>query len=280
MNIGFDAKRALNNHTGLGVYSRNLLKPVQNGCAQWIKASSNNLDSALAEGNLLSHINTILGPDTESFIRSLVVHTHTNNSGTFATIAGIVVLLIGATGMFGELTDDLNDLWDVPVPARTKKPFFKNILAFLKKRLHLFIIFPVLSLAAVASLASGVLLSSLGTLVNSFFPASASLFELLSYAASIVITTVLFAMLYRFLPAVKLRWRSIVPGAFFTALLFLLGEFFIAYFLKQFANLPLFGPAGAVIAILIWIYYSSQIFFIGASFTYLYSKRHISGGKH
>jgi membrane protein len=178
-----------------------------------------------------------------------------------ATIIGFITLLIGATGLVGELQDSLNTIWNVENKSSS------GILGILRQRL--------LSLGMILGigflLLVSLVVSALLTSVASYWKAAA-FYEVFNFGLSLVVITVLFAALLKFLPAVKIPWRTVWIGAFVTALLFTIGKTLIGLYLSKSAVASSFGAGGSLVIILVWVYYNAQILFLGAEFTQVYSK--------
>jgi membrane protein len=221
-----------------------------------------------AHGQLLAQLSEVVGPDAAEAIGSLVQNTNIQTASVLATVIGVFTLLMGATGVFGELQASLNEIWDVKPKAA--KDFGAGVLGLIKTRLvslamvlgiGLLLLITLIASAALAGLARRVLGEEFATVgqVSNF---------LLSFA----VTVIMFAALYRVLPDLKIAWRDVWVGAMFTALLFSIGRLLIGLYLGLSSGTSVFGAAASLVVLLIWIYYSAQIFFFGGEFTQVYAR--------
>ena len=218
-------------------------------------------------GELTKQLTVLLGQDGAKAINDLIANARKPSSGVIATVSGVVALILGATGVFAELKSSLNLIWDATPKIST------GVLGFLKDRL--------LSFAMVASIGFLLLVSLLVNTVisfmSNFFSGALTIppFVLQSTytLASLVLTTFLFALIFKVLPEKKILWRDVWLGAALTAVLFTIGKFAIGAYLGSTSVLSSFGPSASVILILVWTYYSSIILFFGAEFTEVHSRK-------
>jgi len=222
-----------------------------------------------ARGRITDELRTLINDDAAVMVEDLIANARRPGAGLVATIIGVVTLLLGASGVIGQLKDSMNTIWEVgPKPGR-------GILGLLKDRF--------LSLAMVLGigfllLTSLVLSAGLDAVSEFAFGEDAGFpLQALNFVASFAVITLLFAVIYKVLPDVKIAWRDVWIDALVTALLFNLGKFLIGVYLSRSTTASVFGAAGSLILILLWIYYSSQILFFGAEFTQVYANRF--GGK-
>jgi membrane protein len=216
----------------------------------------------VARDRIMTELNTLLGKEGGSAIGEMLQQQQQQPSkNIIATIIGLITLLIGATGVVGELQDSLNTIWNVENKSSS------GLMGMLRQRLlSLGMILGIGFLLLVSLVVSTVL-----TGVASYWQ-SAAFFEILNFVLSLAVITVLFAVLLKFLPAVKITWRTVWVGAFVTALLFTIGKTLIGLYLSKSAVASSFGAGGSLVIILVWVYYNSQILFLGAEFTQVYSK--------
>jgi membrane protein len=188
-----------------------------------------------------------------------------DGSSSFATIAGVASLFFGATGAFSALQDALNLIWEVPASARgyIRQFFFKRLLSFMAVMMA--------GLLLLISLLIGAGISAAGRFIPQALPATEFLLQAVSFLVTLVLVTVLFAMLYRILPDSWVAWRDVWTGAAVTALLFSIGKTLIGLYLGHSSSSSPFGAAGSVVVFLLWMYYSAQIFLFGAEFTEVYA---------
>lgn len=221
------------------------------------------LGHAYIQNELTRQIAGAIGTASAEFIRSVLASTLADTAGIWVSIISFVILVVGTLNMLRELRSSMDDLWDAP-DEDARAPWLKN---YVLTRLVSLSLIPVLVFLLIVSMVFSALLSFAG-------PNATFLLKLGNSLFSLAITTSLFAFIYRFLPTRKLPWKEILTGAFATALLFAAGKYVIGLYLGEFAGVSVFGAAGAFIVILLWIYYSVQIFYFGASMTYVWSKRH------
>jgi membrane protein len=216
-----------------------------------------------AQGQLLGQIRGLVGEQGGKAVQEMVAHAAQPSAGGLATALGIIMLLFGAMGLFGQLQDALNTVWEVqPKPGR-------GVLGFLKDR---FLSFSMVLGVAFLLLVSLVINAWLAALAGLFGDWQASVLGyLVNGAVSFVVITLLFAMIYRFLPDAEIAWKDVWLGAVITSILFLLGKFLIGLYLGHSSVGSVYGAAGSLAVLLVWLYYSSQIFLFGAEFTKVYA---------
>jgi len=181
-------------------------------------------------------------------------------------------LLFGALGVFGELQNSLNTIWEVkPKPARG---FLDGIKRFIVDRLLSFTLVLGIGFLLLASLVVSAALSALGEYIGARWPPADFWLELINFVISFAVVTLLFAMIFKFLPEVDIAWKDVWLGAMVTSALFSLGKFLIGFYLGRSEVGNTFGAAGSLAILLIWIYYSAQILFFGAEFTQVYANRY------
>lgn len=222
-----------------------------------------------ARGAISEQLGGVLGSDGAATVESMVESAAAPKSGLLATIIGVGVLLFGATGVFGELQLSMNAIWNVP-----PKPG-GGIMDFLRRRfLSLSMVFGAAFLLMI-SLVLSAGLSALGGLVG-FVPGAPLLWRLLGEGVSFLVVTALFSMIFKVLPDADVKFRDVWLGAAFTTVLFLIGKFGVGMYLAQADVASSYGAAGSVVVMLLWVYYSAQIFFFGAEFTHAHAKWHHS----
>jgi membrane protein len=226
------------------------------------------LGAEAVRGEIVAQIGGTVGRDTAEFIETLIANASEPRSGIIATVVGVVTLLLGATGVFGQLQGSLDTIWRVePAPGRGLRGMLKD--RFLGFTLVVAIGF-LLLVAFVASTAIG----AASSLIGDQLPLSAVWLSLLDFLLSFAIITLLFAAIFKVLPRVELTWRDVWSGAAFTSLLFNIGKLIIGWYLGTTGAGSAFGAAGSLIVLLLWVYYSAQIFLLGAEFTKVYANRY------
>jgi membrane protein len=222
-----------------------------------------------ARGAIMDQLDGILGSDSAATVESMIAGADKPRTGLIATAMGIGVLLFGSTGVFMELQSSMNAIWDVePKPGG-------GVMAFLRHRaLSLAMVLGIAFLLLV-SLALSAGLTALGSALEPYIPGAPIVWELVMFGASFLVITVLFAMIFKVLPDVNIRYRDVWIGAAFTAALFVLGKFLVGIYLERADVATSYGAAGSVVVMLLWVYYSAHIFFFGAEFTQAYA--HLNG---
>ena len=208
-------------------------------------------------------ISDMVGIDGASAIRTILTNSTTTESSLIATAIGVVTLVISATGFFVQLQDSLNAIWNVEGSNA-------DLMSFVKKRLLSFGMILGIALLLLIALVISAALSAVTTFFADLLPAL--IMHGVNLAASFAAITFLFAIIFKVLPDVKIRWRDVWLGAAITALLFSIGKTLIGIYLGQSAFSSTYGAAGSLMVLLVWIYYSTQIFFIGAEFTQVYTR--------
>jgi len=221
-----------------------------------------------ARGQVFTQIQGLIGAQGAQAIEATITNANRVEGGSFATLVGIVTLLVGASGVFGQLQDALNTIWEVtPKPGRSIKNFLRT--RFLSFGMVLVIGFLLLvSLVATAALAA------VGTYMSGLIPNLAPLWAVVNFVVSFAIITCLFALIYRVLPDVHTAWSDVWVGAAFTAFLFIIGRSLIGLYLGSTAIGSAYGAAGSLVIILVWVFYSAQILLFGGEFTQVYARRY------
>lgn len=218
-----------------------------------------------AQGQILSQIQGLVGKNGAEAIQALLAAARDPKAGAFATIVAIVLLFAGASSVFVELKSTLDDIWG------TNKSTTSGISILLKTRLLSISLVMVLAFLLLISLVISAVLGMLQSYVGGFWSSSAMLFNIMSNLFSFSVIACLFGMIYKLLPDAPLSWHDVIVGSLFTAMLFTLGKYFIGLYLGNSAVDSSFGAAGSVVALMLWVYYSAQIFFFGAEFTRQYA---------
>ena len=217
------------------------------------------------QGDSLSYVNrhiaSIVGSNAATAVTSAIHSIRSSGGGTFANIISVVVLLVGASSVFGQLQTVLNRIWGVqPKPGR----FWRDLL---KQRLISFAMVIGVSFVLLVSLILSAILAMITDYFSYLLPGLGMFWQLLDAGLSLSIITFLFAAIFKIVPDVDVAWREVWLGAVITALLFVFGKTAIAYYLGRSGVESAYGAAGSVLVILAWVYYSSQILFFGAEFT-------------
>ena len=219
-----------------------------------------------AQGRIAEQIRGLVGDKGAEAIQAMLQSAGAQKStGVVATVVGIATLLFGASGVFGELQDALNTIWGVKA-----KPG-QGIVGILRHRFFSFAMVLGIVFLLLVSLVVSAALAALGKFGSGSIPTP--LLHLVDLVVSVAVVTVLFAMIFKILPDVRIAWRDVWVGAFATSLLFTLGKFVIGLYLGKSSVGSAFGAAGSLVVVLVWIYYSAQILFLGAELTQVYARR-------
>lgn len=219
-----------------------------------------------ARGAIVGQIAGLVGAPAAEAIQALLKAAQERTTSIFAAVVGLVTMLVGATTILVELQDDLDHIWKAP------KRQGSSLLSILRARiLSLGMILGVGFLLLISLVVSGVI-AAFEAYAQSHFPgATLPLLQLWNPVVSVGAITVLFAMLYKWLPNVPIAWKDVWMGAFITAILFSAGRFAIGLYLGRSAIASAYGAAGTLAVLLLWLYYSAQVFLLGAEFTCLYA---------
>ncbi len=222
-----------------------------------------------AEGELYTQLAGLIGDASAKALQGIVANMHQQKSGgVLATIVGLATLFFGATGVFAQLQDSMNTIW------KAKPPTTNGIVDFLRVRLLSFSMVLGIGFLLLVSLVLSAVLAAVGEYLGSFLPGGAAVGQALNATVSLVVVTVLFAMIYKLLPDTYVAWRDVWLGALVTSLLFTIGKFAIGVYLGKASVASSYGAAGSVVILLLWVYYSSMILYLGAEFTHVYSMRY------
>ena len=218
-------------------------------------------------GEIVGQLDHLVGREGARAVQSLLEGASQRRAGILATILGSVTFVIAATGAFLELQAALNTIWRVKRRAG-------HVKAFILDRVRSFGLVVAIGFLLMVSLAVTAALAAFGGWLARRSPGIPLLFGGLTTCVSLVVTTGLFALLFRFLPDVRLGWRHVTTGAIVTAVLFTIGQQLIGLYLGQSSMASSYGAAGSVMILLLWVYYSCQIVLFGAEFTRVYAQRH------
>jgi membrane protein len=225
-----------------------------------------------AQERIAETLQGLVGPESAQAIQSIVQNASRRpETGLLSSIVGIAILLIGAGGVVGQLQTSLNTIWGVAA-----KPG-QAISEFLRQRFVSFAMILGVGFLLVVSLAASAILTTLTQFAGQWLGTNAFLAHGLDVIISFVFVTTLFAMIYKFLPDVRIEWRDVIVGAALTSLLFTIGKVLIGIYLGTSGVTSAYGAAGSLITVLLWVYYSSLIFFLGAEFTQVFAREYGSG---
>ena len=219
-----------------------------------------------ARGEIAAQLSAMMGPAGAEAVQSLLTSVRQPAQSTAATVLGVALLLLGATTVFGELQDALDRIWRVPARKRTS-----GWMALLRARMLSFGMILAIGFLLMVSL---VLSATLDTLGRWWGPAFGGWLVLAAWVNAVVgfgLVAVVFALIYKIMPRVRLQWRDVAIGALVTATLFSLGKALIGLYIGRSGIATAFGAAGSLVLVLVWVYYSAQIFLLGAEFTWVFA---------
>jgi membrane protein len=224
------------------------------------------------EGHVYGQISDLVGKTAAIQIQDAIKNIHLTGNNVFATVVSIIVLIIGATGIFNEIQDSLNKIWGLRIKAR--KIWWKLIL----NRLLSFSLILIIGFMLVVSLLLNAIISAFGEYISRYYVNFDLVFLKFSDAAITFLTTsILFSLIFKILPDARIRWKDVIYGGAVTALFFTLGRIAIGFYLGRSNIASVYGAAGSIMIIMVWIYYSSIILYFGAEFTKVHAK--LFGGK-
>lgn len=220
------------------------------------------------EGKVYSVLVGFVGSDTASQLQEIIKSASVDSQGIIAGIIGLITLLIGATSVFAEIQDSINIIWGLkPKPK-------KGWLKYLQNRFLSFSIIVSLGFLLLVSLALSAIVEIISTQLQNYFPeVTIIVFYIINLLLTIGISTLIFATIFKVLPDAKIKWRDVFIGAIVTAVLFLIGKFGISFYISKASVGSTYGAAGSLVVLLVWVYYSSIILYLGAQFTKVYAIR-------
>jgi membrane protein len=222
------------------------------------------------QGQLAWEIQTLVGGDAAQAIQAVITNAHRPSSGLISTILSVATLIVGASSLVVELHSALNLVWGIPDSEAST--WLRSVADFIKQRFYSSLIVLAAGCLLLVSLLVSVLIATIGNLFRSSLPAPEWVLHLASFAVSFLVVTLLFGAIYKLLPDVHLRWSDVLIGASVTSLLFTIGKHLIAIYLGRVGFESTYGAAWTVILFLVWVYYSAQLFFLGAEFTKVYTR--------
>jgi membrane protein len=218
------------------------------------------------EGRITDQIQGLVGAESAHAVQTMIQSAHKPAHGVVATIFGVVILLLGASGVFTEMQDALNTIWKVDTTSKT------GIWNMLKYRFLSFGMVLGIGFLLLVSLLLSAALTAMATYASSFFPIPPAAIHAMDFLFSVFFIAALMALIFKFLPDTKVAWGDVWVGAALTSLLFTAGKFLIGFYIGKSVTMSAYGAAGSVVIILAWIYYSAQLLYFGAEFTHVYSK--------
>lgn len=226
------------------------------------------LGDEAARGGVANEISSIVGPQAAEAIQTMIANAgQQKGSGIFATIFSVILLLVGASGVVVQLKESLNTVWDVPEKKSA------GVWGFIRTRFLSFAFVLGMGFLLLVSLLLSTFLAAAGKYMGDAIP-MVWLMNILNFVISFGVITLLLALMYKFLPDIKLPWKDVWLGAVVTAALFTIGKFALGVYLGRSSVASAYGAAGSLVVMLVWVYYSAQILFFGAELTQVYSRRY------
>jgi len=220
-----------------------------------------------ARGALMDRLRGVMGTQSAEFLQTAIGSASNRGSGVLATIIGLVSLIITASGVFGEMQSALNTIWRA-------QPAGDTVTQLVRARLTSLGLVVALGFLLLVSLVIGAAIAALGHALGQIMPFTEMLLHLLNTAISLAMLGVIIAAVYKVLPDTHIAWRDVIVGSLVTAALISVGKVAIGIYIGETGIASSYGAAGSVLASLFWIYYSAQIFLLGAEFTHAYARRH------
>jgi membrane protein len=258
---GFVEDEALTRGAAIAFYTATSIAPVLL-IAIAIAAVAFGQDAA--QNAITNQLSGLMGDQAAQLIQTAVANAAQKSSGTVATIIGVVTLILTASGAFGEMQSALNVIWKA-------KPTGTTFSRLVKARIISLGLVAALGFLLLVSLVVSAALAAFGNELNAILPFGSSILSAVNLVVSFVLISILFAAIYKFVPDRPSAWRDVILGAMVTTALFTVGKSLIAVYIGRTATVSSYGAAGALLALLLWVYYSAQIFLLGAEFTKAYA---------
>ncbi|MBV8518921.1 MAG: YihY/virulence factor BrkB family protein [Acidobacteria bacterium] len=224
------------------------------------------LGQEAAHGQISGELGRFFGPQMAKSLEDMIQAASKPKSGTLATIVGFVTLILGASGVFGQLKDALNTIWNVE-PKKAG-----GIMGFIKERFLSMAMVLGIGFLLLVTLLLDTIIAAMGKFMEGRLPGGEAVLQAIQLVLSFGIAVVLFAAIFRVLPDLRIAWHDVWFGAVFTAILFVLGKFGLGLYLGKAAVGSAYGAAGSLVILLVWVYWSAQILFFGAEFTQVYAR--------
>ncbi|ESW84090.1 YihY/virulence factor BrkB family protein [Mesorhizobium sp. M0902] len=262
--IGFIDDNALSHGAAIAFYATTSLAPI---LLIVVAIAGMAFGHEAAQLALSAQIAGLMGPQSAELLRATIENASQKEAGTLASILGLVTLFVAASGVFGEMQLGLNEIWKV-------KPSGATISRMVRARIASLGLVAALGFLLLVSLVVSAAISALGDVINAYLPFGTIILSAINGIVSFALITLLFAAIYKVLPDRSLQWRDVGIGAVVTGFLFTIGKSLIGWYIGTSAISSSYGAAGALLVVLLWVYYSAEIFLLGAEFTRAYSVRH------
>jgi membrane protein len=219
-----------------------------------------------AKGEIAAQISGVVGPQAGQAIQTILSHAREPGDGFLSSIVGGLVLLFGASGVFGELQASLNEIWRVaPKPGR-------GFWGVVQQRFFSFAMVLGVAFLLLVSLVLSAMIEALGAYFSHVLPGGVALWEVVNFVFSLGVISCLFALIFKVVPDAEIGWRDVWMGALVTALLFTVGKWALGVYLGRASVASPYGAAGSVVVLVIWVYYAAQILLMGAEFTQVFAR--------
>lgn len=220
-----------------------------------------------ARAEMVGQFRALVGSEGADLVEAILTKTAEANTSIWGTVIGFAVLLVGASGVFGELQDSLNHIWGV---STKRHPVF----VLIKERVFSFAMVLVMTILMLISFLFSAVLAVAECYLHGLSPDLDGVLELGNSLVSLLVIALIFALIFRIVPDARIQWKDVWLGAAITAALFVLGKFVLGFYLGRSAIASSYGTSSSLVIILVWVYYSAQILFFGAAFTQVYAQRH------
>ncbi len=218
-----------------------------------------------AEAQLLAKVQQLVGAQGRDSVQTILAHGHHASGGIFSAVIGVIVLFLGASGVFQELRSGLNTIWESEAKVAS------GVWGMVRERVLSFGMVLSLGFVLMVSLLVSAMLAAIGTYFSHLLPVSTALLEIANSVVSFLGIALLFACILKYVPAARVDWRDVRVGAAVTAILFTLGKWLLGFYLGKASPGSSYGAAGSLVVLVVWVYYSAQIFYFGAEFTHVHS---------
>ena len=226
------------------------------------------LSRSSAQSLLMAQVQSLIGSSGRDAIAMMLANSQRHGQGLFSSLLGFITLIFGASGVFGELRSALNKIW------KTKPKAASSLTVMARERLFAFGMVVSVGFVLLVSLIGSTVLAATTKYFSGVLPFPAIFWEALNFLVSFAGVTVLFALILKYVPETKVEWGDVRAGAVFTALLFVLGKLLLALYLGRASPGSSYGAAGSLVVVVVWVYYSAQIFYFGAELTHVYATSH------
>ncbi len=221
------------------------------------------------QGQIVGQLQGMMGKEGASAVQNMIKAANEPTKGIVASVISFVLLLVGSTTVFAELQSALDRIWHVPEKAKPQ-----GIWAILRARVLSMGLILGLAFILMVSLVTAAAVAAFGTLASGMLPGSELLLQAINIAISVGLSTVLFAMIFKYMPSISIEWRNVWVGALVTALMFEIGKWGISLYIGKSGTTETFAAAGSLVVVLLWVYYAAQIFLLGAEFTKVWANAH------